>query len=97
MDPEIVSKAIALQVYCAVKLAKTNGLEANLEYLQAAKAIAVGSIVANISGASVGDTFLDRVGTVTAVSTSITATALDDETEITLPLAETYAAVMTIL
>lgn len=50
----------------------------------ASKAIAVDSIVANISGMSVGDTFLDRVGTATAVSTSITATALDDETEITL-------------
>jgi len=97
MDPEIASKAIALQVYYAVKLAKTNGFEANLEYMQAAKAIAVGSIVANISGMTSGDTFLDRVGTVTAVSTNITATALDDTTEITLPLAETYAAVMTIL
>ena len=98
MDPELASKAIAYQVYYPIQLARAGEINLNTRYLQAAKAIAVDSLVANIANMSAGDTFLDRVGIVTAVNASTyTATALDDTTELTLPKAGTYAVVMTLI
>lgn len=98
MDPELVSKAIAYSVYYPIELARTAELNLNTRYMQYANAIAVDSLVANITDMSDGDTFLDRVGIVTDITDGvITALALDGTTEITLPLAGTYAVVMTTL
>jgi hypothetical protein len=99
MDPELVSKAIAYQAYYPIQLARLAGeIDLNTRYLQAANAIAVGSLVANIAGMSAGDTFLNRVGIVDVVNaTTYTATALDDTTELTLPKAGTYAVVMSLV
>ena len=98
MDPELVSKAIAYQVYSHIQLSRAGEINLNTRYMQAANAIAVDSMVANIADMSAGDTFLNRVGIVTAVNPSTyTATALDGTTALTLPFAGTYAVVMTLV